>query len=129
MTKKRIREALAASGLPAKINLSSSGYSRLLSDISVLLEEARRTSVRTVNSILTATYWQIGRRIIEFEQKGQARAPYGEHLLARLSRGLTKKHGRGFSRANLQPMRLFYLRGEICQTPSGKFKDFALQWV
>jgi predicted nuclease of restriction endonuclease-like (RecB) superfamily len=122
MTTKRIREAPGASDLPTKVSLSSSDYSRLVSDISSLLEQARRTSVRTVNSILTATYWQIGRRIIEFEQKGQARAPYGEQLLARLSRDLTKKHGRGFSRANLQQMRLFYLFWEICQTPSGKLE-------
>ena len=126
MTKKRIREAPGASDLPAKVSLYSDPYSRLVSDISSLLEQARRTSARTVNSILTVTYWQIGRRIIEFEQKGQARAPYGKQLLARLSRDLTKKHGRGFSRANVQQMRLFYLLWEICQTPSGKLEARAI---
>ena len=98
------------------------GYDSLLTGISDLLDEARRTSARTVNSILTATYWEIGRRIVEFEQGGKARAEYGGELLKALSRDLTAKHGRGFSRTNLQLMRLFYAGWNICQTPSGKFE-------
>lgn len=97
-------------------------YGSLVSDISVLLDQARRTAARSVNRILTATYWEIGRRIVVFEQGGRERADYGEGLLVRLSKDLTAKHGRGFSRANLQQMRLFYLGWEICQTLSGKFE-------
>jgi len=97
-------------------------YGGLLTGISDLLEHARRMSARSVNSILTATYWEIGRRIVEFEQGGKARAEYGEGLLKALSRDLTSRHGRGFSRANLQQMRLFYLGWEIRQTPSGIFQ-------
>ncbi len=79
-------------------------------------------SARAVNNIITATYWEVGRRIVEFEQGGKARAEYGEQLLKVLSRDLTTKHGRGYSRTNLQQMRLFYMGWEICQTPSGKFE-------
>ncbi len=56
-------------------------YGDLLTGISGLLDQARRTSARSINSILTATYWEIGRRIVEYEQGGKARAEYGEALL------------------------------------------------
>ncbi len=98
------------------------GYDELLSGISGLLERARRMSARSINSILTATYWEIGRQIVEYEQGGKARAEYGEALLKALSRDLTAKHGRGFSRTNVQQMRLFYMGWEIRQTPSGKLE-------
>ena len=51
---------------------------------------------RAVNAIMTATYWEIGRRIVEFEQGGEARAGYGEQLLERLADDLTQRLGRGF---------------------------------
>ena len=97
-------------------------YGILVSGISDLLDQARRMSSRAVNSILTATYWEIGRRIVEYEQGGKARAEYGEALLKRLGNDLTARHGRGFSRQGLQKMRVFYLNWEICPTPSGKFE-------
>ena len=103
-------------------SVAVSGYGQLVSDISRLLEQARRTAARSVNAVLTGTYWQVGRRIVEHEQGGKERAGYGEELLGRLSMDLTATHGRGFSRANLQQMRLLYLGWEICQTPSGKFE-------
>jgi predicted nuclease of restriction endonuclease-like (RecB) superfamily len=59
--------------------------------------------------VLTATYWDMGRRIVEFEQAGSKRADYGEELLKRLSQDLTKQFKRGFSVDNLELMRLFYL--------------------
>jgi predicted nuclease of restriction endonuclease-like (RecB) superfamily len=71
---------------------------------------------------MTATYWEIGRRIVEFEQGGKARAEYGEEVLARLSQDLTVRHGRGFSRPGLQRMRAFYLGWEICSTPSSNLE-------
>ena len=100
-------------------------YGGLLTGISKLLDRARRMSARTVNNILTATYWEIGRRIVEYEQGGKSRAEYGEEVLPRLAHDLTAKHGRGFSRTNLQQMRLFYAAWEIRQTPSGKFEAWA----
>jgi len=106
-----------------KIGLKEN-YNLLIGDISSLLESARRTSARAVNTILTAAYWEIGRRIIEFEQSGEERAEYGHQLLKNLSYDLTKNFGRGFSADNLESMRLFYLTYsliEISETVSRKF--------
>ena len=97
-------------------------YGQLVSDISGLLEQARRGAARTVNAILTATYWEIGRRIVEHEQGGKATSEYGEKLLERLSTDLTARHGRGFSRSNVAHMRAFGLAWEIVQTPSGQLE-------
>ena len=93
-----------------------------MTGISGLLDQAWRSSARVVNSILAATYWEIGRRIVEYEQGGKARAEYGEALLVQLARDLAAKHGRGYSRQGLQKMRGFYLAWEICPTVSGKFE-------
>jgi predicted nuclease of restriction endonuclease-like (RecB) superfamily len=106
----------------ASVSGSGPGYGDLLTGISDLLDQARRMSARTVNNILTATYWEIGRRIVEHEQGGRARAEYGEELLARLALDLKAKHGRGFSKSNVASMRSFYLGWEIFQTPSGQFE-------
>jgi predicted nuclease of restriction endonuclease-like (RecB) superfamily len=99
---------------------SPDGYGSLVDGIGNLLEQSRRQAARTLNSLLTTTYWEIGRRIVEFEQGGEARAEYGEELLDTLSSDLTTQHGRGFSARNLRQMRLFYLGWEIRQTPSAK---------
>src|SRR5450759_1982868 len=114
------------------------GYDTILSEVIDLLESARHASARAVNVFMTASYWLIGRRIIEWEQAGKELAAYGETLINRLSADLTKKFGRGFSRQNLQKMRLIYriyppekicqtlsgkLPSEKCQTLSGEFKE------
>lgn len=97
-----------------------SGYDDLLSGISELLDAARRAAARRVNGILTATYWEIGRRIVEHEQGGQQRADYGEQVVTRLAADLTQQHGRGFSKSNVFQMRGFFVGWEIFQTLSGK---------
>lgn len=101
---------------------TTTGYGGLLSGISELLDAARRTAARRVNGILTATYWEIGRRIVEHELSGQHRADYGEQIIDQLAADLTRKHGRGFSRSNVFQMRGFFLAWEIVQTPSGKLE-------
>jgi predicted nuclease of restriction endonuclease-like (RecB) superfamily len=107
----------------AEVVLVNAGdYNGLLGRISSLLEQGRRATVRTTNAILTATYWEVGRQIVEYEQGGQARAEYGDALLKLLASDLTTRYGRGFSRSNLQQMRLFYIGWKICQTPSGKLQ-------
>ena len=98
-------------------------YDSVLGDISEVIDAARRSAARSVNRFMAAAYWHSGRRIVEFEQKGEKRAAYGEELLERLSVDLGKRYGRGFSRQNLQQMRQFYLvypSDQICQTPSGE---------
>ena len=97
-------------------------YDGLVSGLAALLDQARRSAARAVNAVLTATYWEVGRRVVEFEQGGRARAGYGEELLKRLGADLSKQHGRGFSRQNLQLMRALFLGWEICQTASGRFE-------
>ena len=101
------------------VRTGPAAYGGLVTGIADLLEQARRGVARAVNSVLTATYWEIGRRIVEFEQGGKARAEYGEELLRRLAQDLASRHGRGFSRQGLQKMRSFYLGWEICPTASG----------
>jgi hypothetical protein len=114
------RKTPKSSSVPLVLN--GAGYSDVLADISELLEQARRAAAKAINSLLASTYWQIGRRIFELEQGGRARAEYGEGLIKRLSADLTAKHGRGFSRRNLEQMRAFYREWEIRQTPSAIFE-------
>jgi predicted nuclease of restriction endonuclease-like (RecB) superfamily len=106
----------------SKALASEPNYASFLSGIAELLEQARRVVVRSVNGVLTATYWEVGRRIVEFEQGGKKRAEYGQELLQRLAQDLTGQHGRGFSERNLIKMRAFYLGWEISPTPSAEFQ-------
>lgn len=99
------------------------GYGDLVGGIAAVLETARRNSARAVNAVMTVTYWEVGRRIVEFEQGGKERAEYGAAMLARLSEDLTSRYGRGFGVVNLSQMKKFYLlwpADRILQTPSEK---------
>ena len=99
----------------------SEEYGGLIGGIAELLEAARRNAARAVNALMTATYWEIGRRIVEFEQQGKDRARYGEQLLDQLSADLTSRFGRGFGRRNLFQIRAFYLAyRSIVQTSSAQ---------
>jgi predicted nuclease of restriction endonuclease-like (RecB) superfamily len=109
---------------PKPVSPPTPGYGAMLSGVAGLLEEARRTSARAVNAIMTATYWEIGRRIVEYEQGGKGRAQYGVQLLERLALDLGSRFGRGFSVINLRSMRKFYEcwpESQIRQTPSVEF--------
>ena len=100
--------------------LRSRDYGTMLNRVVSLIEEARCASARTVNALMTATYWLIGRHIVEFEQHGKARAEYGAQLIKQLAADLSDRYGRGFSKRNLAQMRLFYLGWPILQTLSAK---------
>ncbi len=105
-------------------------YSALFERVSTLLETSKRASARTVNAIMTATYWEIGRRIVEHEQAGRTRAGYGEELLERLGSDLTARFGRGFSYPNLYKFRHFHLAfpgGGILSTLSIESKSAILR--
>ena len=105
----------------AILQTPSAEYGGLIGGIAELLEAARRNAARTVNALMTATYWEIGRRIVEFEQQGKDRAGYGEQLLDQLSADLTSRFGRGFGRRNLFQIRAFYLAyRSIVQTSSAQ---------
>ncbi len=79
-----------------------------------ILEEARSTAYRSVNFAMVQAYWQIGRIIVEEEQKGKERAEYGKGLLKELSKRLIRDYGRGFDESNLRNMRMFYLTFPKC---------------
>lgn len=100
-------------------NISNRKYNSLLRDIGVLLVEGRKQAFHAVDNILVKTYWHIGQRIVEFEQHGKEKAEYGSRLLIDLSRDLKAEYGKGFSRSNLQYMRLLYIKYPKCQTLSG----------
>jgi len=100
-------------------------YEHIRTGIVELLKAARSAAARNVNSIMTATYWEIGRRIVTLEQGGEERAEYGEQLIEQLARDLIRQFGRGFGRANLRQMRAFYRawpEPQIRQTLSGEFE-------
>jgi predicted nuclease of restriction endonuclease-like (RecB) superfamily len=95
-------------------------YDDLLAEVADAIEKARSVAARSVNAVMTITYWHVGRRLVEQEQQGSARAGYGEQLLKRLSLDLSKRFGRGFSERNLEQMRAFYLGWPISQASSAK---------
>lgn len=110
---------------PVRASKSSarSDYEAMLVSVVELLESARRTAARSVNALMTTTYWLIGQRIVEQEQAGARHALYGSALLRQLSSDLTQRFGRGFSVDNLELMRLFYQAyppAEISETSSRK---------
>src|SRR5260370_8934578 len=110
-----------------KMTTIPENYNNIHAGIVELLKTARSAAERNVNSIMTATYCEIGRRIVMVEQAGDHRAEYGEKLIEQLSGDLTRQFGRGFGRANLWQMRAFYLawpQGQILQTLSGESKSF-----
>lgn len=100
-------------------------YEAVCTDVVRLVQAAREGAARSVNAWMTATYWLIGRRIVESDQGGKRRAAYGSGLLKRLSEELSRRFGRGFGMVNLQQMRQFYLAWppkQIDQTLSDQFK-------
>lgn len=118
-------------------NLSTDRYEAVLAEVSAMLEAARHEAARTINTLMTATYWELGRRIVELEQQGAERAEYGKQIVERLAKDLSPRFGRGFKKSNLFQMRSFYLTypdaaqplsedaSNIFQTVSGKF---SLPW-
>lgn len=103
-----------------KPGITPGKYESLLSDISDTYNQGRQRAIQAVNTNMVETYWNIGRYIVEFEQGSSVRATYGAALLENLSSDLSRMHGRGFSRSNLNYMRLAYLRYPICETISHK---------
>ncbi|MFA5879213.1 MAG: PDDEXK nuclease domain-containing protein [Candidatus Margulisiibacteriota bacterium] len=112
----------------------------LFNDIKTLLTQARAHVIKAVNTTMIVTYFEIGRLIVEHEQKGKERAEYGKQVLKELSKKLTIEFGRGFSVENLDRMRFFYqvYSNSISSTPLTKSNKiitsqqieykFALSW-
>ena len=88
----------------------------LFQQVVELLQNARHQVLRTVNSTMVCTYFEIGRMIVEEEQSGKDRAEYGKKILKGLSEELKKEFGKGFSTDNLENMRKFYLAYSISES-------------
>lgn len=82
---------------------------RLYTDVCSIIEQGWQEAYASVNHKMIETYWNIGRRIVEEEQNGEARAEYGAQIIAQLSEQLTHQYGKGFSKRNLAYFRQFYL--------------------
>ena len=103
-----------------EVNTNSDSF---YSKIHELLKTARKNVVQTVNRTMVLTYFEIGRLIVEEEQKGQVRAEYGKQIIKELSNKLTKEFGKGFSQRNLEQMRQFYIAYSIPQTVSAELSS------
>ena len=88
--------------------VNDAAYQTLVENISKAVEMAHQKLATAVNTILIDTNWEIGRYIVEFEQHGNARAKYGDNLINRLSKDLTIRLGKGYSKSNLLYIRKFY---------------------
>lgn len=86
-----------------------SDYALVHTELVALVESARHVAARRVNALMSAVYWEIGRRIVETEQGGEERPTYGKGLIERLAVDLGARFGRGFSATNLRQMRAFHL--------------------
>ena len=95
-------------------------YELLVNNISTLWQEAKNNAALSVNTELLMANWHTGEYIDEYEQGGKAKAEYGKQLLVNLSKDLTLRNGKGFSRSNLTYMRKFYLVFPKCETVSHK---------
>jgi hypothetical protein len=87
------------------MEINKNKYTELIGQIGNLLSVGRQMATQQVNTILVKTYWEIGKHIVEFEQKGNEKAAYGSNLFERLSKDLADSYGKGFSRSNLLYMR------------------------
>ncbi|MES2459446.1 MAG: PDDEXK nuclease domain-containing protein [Armatimonadota bacterium] len=81
---------------------------RLFEQVRDILSSARTRAWRAVNETMVASYWEVGRAIVEEEQRGAERAEYGSQLLAQLSKRLTSEFGKGYDATNLRAMRQFF---------------------
>lgn len=112
-------------------NLNLVDNEGLFEEIKQLLFSARSQVLAQVNSTMVRTYFEIGRRIVEDEQRSSSRSDYyADRVVDNLSERLTREFGKGFSRSNLFNMRSFYLAysPKIVQTPSGQSSGFRLSW-
>jgi len=100
--------------------IKNTDYQQLIEKIGSVYQSAKSKIITAVNTEMLNAYWQIGRDIIEFEQGGKLKAEYGIKLLENLAKDLSLRHGKGFSRSNLNYMRLLYIKYPICETLSHK---------
>lgn len=96
-------------------------------DVCLIVEDGRQTAYSAVNSTMLETYWKVGQRIVEEEQKGAERAEYGKHIIEQLSQELTLRYGAGFSARYLRAFRKFYIVVPNFEIWKSRFPN--LQWT
>ena len=89
-------------------SMTTPSINSIVAEIKTILDAARSSVARQINSELLNTYWNIGHIISDYEQTIPERADYGKQTLKELSRVLSAEFGKGFSVSNLQFMRRFY---------------------
>ncbi len=92
----------------------------LINELKTIINQAKTKVVTTINTTMVQTYWQIGKMLVEDEQKGEKRAKYGKQQLEHISKVLTDEFGKGFDTRNLRNMRQFYLTFPIWNSVSAK---------
>jgi hypothetical protein len=123
--KKSVPKKVSAVRRPSSAPASTADFATLVERVVTIIEAARWRVVRAVNSEMVLAYWHIGREIVEYVQRGVARAEYGEQVIEDLSRQLLDRVGRGYSTTNLRYFRTFYVayrdrRPEIRHIESGE---------
>lgn len=104
---------------PIKIG-NNKDYEELIKSIESVVSNSKNKIANVINDTMVETYWNIGKYIIQFEQKGKIKAEYGKQLLVRLSKDLKLRLGKGYSRSNLYNMRKLYELYPIFQPLAGK---------
>ena len=100
--------------------IKDSSYNQLIIKIGKTLQQGRENAILSINKNIVMTNWNIGKYIVEYEQAGNEKAVYGSETLKNLSRDLTDRYGKGFSRSNINRMRNLYVAYPICATLSHK---------
>lgn len=97
---------MCSKDIPSRQNISQ----KFISDIRLIIESGQKKAYNSINAIQIQTYWHIGKRIVEEEQKGKERAEYGSHLMDELSKEISKDYPQGFGSRDLRNYRQFYIR-------------------
>jgi len=115
---------------------------QIVNDIKTIIQNANQNTYKSINLEMVRAYWLIGKRIVEEEQQGEARAVYGKGIIKTISNHLQTEFGKGFSERNIEQMRLLYITYPIPQTLSAEsfsveitgnkptgLPDFKLSWL
>jgi predicted GNAT family N-acyltransferase len=115
-----LKKLLSKSGIEMKKSVTIKPIDTAYQSVKQILEEARKKAYSAVNFAMVQAYWNIGRIIVEEEQKGKATAGYGEYLINELAARLTAEFGKGFTISNIKYFRQFYLLFSIGHAPRGQ---------
>ena len=104
-------------------------YQDVVTDIKQIIVSGQQYAYQAANKAMVLTYWQIGKRIVEQEQKGEERAEYGKALLDTLSAELTEEYGKSYSKRNLQYFRKFYFAFPDVQIVNACVHNFSIRKI